>query len=146
MTSRSSALLAVLALAVVSAGCLSGGPLSNGDESTPTLTPASVPTDPAAPDPAATDHPATEPTPTATDGTPTSIPEGWQAAANEPDPNKSIALENDWSEGVSIHLEVVRNATGETVHAITRSNRARTGGCTTPVVPIRTASRSSRSS
>lgn len=103
MDPRSSTLLAVTVLAVLSAGCLSGGPLASGDERTPTHTPAAVPTD---------ETPATDRSPE----TPTQTAFSWQEASNEPDPSKSVRLENDWDRNVSVNLRVVRNATNETVH------------------------------
>jgi hypothetical protein len=87
---------------LVGAGCLSGGP------ATPTGTPEELPsTETSSPDP-----PFTEPhSPSdGARGTP-SI-----SAVEQPDPDKSVHLENRWNESVEVHVTVYRNATGETVY------------------------------
>jgi hypothetical protein len=87
---------------LVGAGCLSGGP------ATPTGTPEELPsTETPSPDP-----PFTEPHSDSDGarGTP-SI-----SAVEQPDPNKSVHLENRWNQSVEVHVTVYRNATGETVY------------------------------
>ncbi|MFC7069788.1 hypothetical protein [Halobaculum lipolyticum] len=50
-----------------------------------------------------------------TTATPSETPAGTEYASQRPDPSQSVTLENWWNQTVSIHLTVVRVATGETV-------------------------------
>lgn len=54
--------------------------------------------------------------PTATQGADTPTPDGHEAATNQPDPDKSVRIENAWTRNVTVHIRVVRDATGGTVH------------------------------
>lgn len=112
MGSHSRYAVVVLVVALLTAGCLSGGPGSRSpaiDERSPGGT-------------AATTAEPTETAPTTSTGTATAEPTetatafSWEQAADQPDPNKSIDLENDLSEPVNVTVRVIRNATGETVH------------------------------
>jgi hypothetical protein len=46
----------------------------------------------------------------------TTQPGSHEHAMNEPDPNKTVLLENDWNRTVEMHVTVIREATNETVH------------------------------
>lgn len=35
---------------------------------------------------------------------------------NQPDPDKSVRLQNEWNQSVGIHIRVIRNGTNKTVH------------------------------
>jgi hypothetical protein len=81
---------ALLALLCLTAGCLSG---VSGD-GTPS---------------------PTAPTGTATT-TATATPSDHHAALDQPDPDKEVVVQNRWNRSVEMHVRVVRDATGETVH------------------------------
>jgi len=98
--------VAVLAFLLLTAGCL-GGPAA-GTGTTPTDVPSATPTP--------TLEPPTE--------TPTPEPYSHEDAMNEPDADKSIVVENGWNRTVEMHVEVVREATNETVHEDTHEVEA----------------------
>lgn len=91
--SSARSLSALLAILLLTAGCLSGVPSE----------PLSSPT-------------SETPTRTEMPGTSTSTPDGHEAAMNQPSPNKSVQLQNEWNRSVEMHVRVVRDATNETVH------------------------------
>ncbi|SMP27501.1 hypothetical protein [Halobellus salinus] len=99
-------LAAALAVLVLVAGCVGPGSPGSGS-ATPTTEP---PTDTAAPTP--------EPdTTTGMGGAGTDTKAvSTRGASNQPDPDKTVRLENAWNQPVDIRIRVVREATDETVH------------------------------
>jgi hypothetical protein len=55
------------------------------------------------------------PSPTTT-ATATTTPSDHHAALDQPDPDKEVVVQNRWNRSVEMHVRVVRDATGETVH------------------------------
>lgn len=99
--------LVALAALLVLGGCLSAGTGGQPQSPTPTQTATGTPT------PTPTEGPASSPAP----ASPTSsTPDGHEQAANQPDPDKHVRLENEWNETVTMRVRVVREATNETVH------------------------------
>lgn len=91
---------ALLALLLLTAGCLSG---VSGD-----ATPSATATETAT---------ATQTqTGTAVTVTATATPWDHRSASKQPDPDKTVTLENRWTERVEMRVRVVREATNETVH------------------------------
>jgi hypothetical protein len=86
VTAPPKSLPVVVALLALAAGCV--GSTSIGD----------------APDATTVDSPADTATPTP------------DRASNQPDPDKTVRLENDWNDSVEIRIRVVREATGQPVH------------------------------
>lgn len=96
MTSSSRLVPVLLAVLFLTAGCLS---------------PASAPEDPSSPTDTVptTTEPPTSPTATTTEC-------GWACLDDQPDPNHSVQLENNWNQSVDVHVRVIRDATNTTVH------------------------------
>lgn len=92
MPSDATPLTVLLAVAVLAAGCL-GAPA-----------PGSAPTD------AGTAAPTATPTP------PSETPPRPEDAAERPDPDHRITVENEWNRSVTVRVTVVREAANETVH------------------------------
>lgn len=106
MTLQSKSLAAVVALLALTAGCV--GPSSVGSGSaTPTPTPEP---------PADTATPTPDPAPGSEASTTETVSVSTQGASNQPDPDKTVRLENAWNRSVEIRIRVVREATNETVH------------------------------
>lgn len=111
--SRSRYLTALLVITLLTAGCISGGP--GGGAPTATDDGEAGPT---------TEGPVADETPTAiseTDGErdsddETATPPSWEHAAEQPDHDKTVFVENHWSENATLDVQVIRNTTGETVH------------------------------
>ena len=99
-------LAVVLAVLTLTAGCVS--PLGTGSGSA-TPTPES---------PAGTSTPTPDPgTTTGMGGSGTDTKAvSTEEASNQPDPDKRVRLENAWNQSVEIRIQVVREATNETVH------------------------------
>lgn len=96
MTSSSRLYPVLLAVLFLTAGCLS--PASAPEDSSSTTD--TVPT-------------TTEPT---TSRTVTTTACGWSCLEDQPDPHHSVRLDNNWNQGVDVHVRVTRGATNTTVH------------------------------
>jgi hypothetical protein len=99
-------LAVVLAVLTLTVGCV--GPPGTGSGSAT-----------ATPEPSAdTATPTPDPDPaTGTDGPDTGAASaGTRGASNQPDPDKTVQLENAWNQSVEIRISVVREAANETVH------------------------------
>jgi hypothetical protein len=108
--SRRSLATAVIAVVLLTAGCLGGTPSSGTESATATPTPTPTPT--------VTEMPGTPtPTPDPTPGeTASATWVGTEHAADQPDADKDVSVENAWNRSVEIDLRVVREATNETVY------------------------------
>lgn len=82
-------LAVLLALLLLTAGCLTAGP---GESRSPSQSP------------------------TQTDGTESRTPFGTHDAMKHPDSDKEVHLENLWNQSVTMHVQVIREATNRTVH------------------------------
>jgi len=97
-------LVVVVAVLALTAGCVGSSPIGDGSE-----TPMS-PVDTATPTPE-------PPTTTKADGSATTTASvNTEGASNEPDPDKPVRLENAWNRSADVRIQVVREATNETVH------------------------------
>ena len=104
VTPQSKSLAVVVAVLALTAGCV--GPSSIGSTSE-TTTPEP---------PAGTARPTPDPAPGSEEPTTETASVSTEGAANQPDPDKRVWLENAWNESVEIRIRVVREATNETVH------------------------------
>lgn len=95
-----------LAVLVLTAGCVGPGSIGNGSETAPPTSPAGTATPTPDPDPTTGMGGAG----TETDSVST------EGASNQPDPDKAVRVENAWNRSVEIRINVVREATNETVH------------------------------
>lgn len=55
-------------------------------------------------------------TPTPESSTPTKTPWSHEQAMEQPDPDKTVQLANEWNQSVTMHVRVIREATNTTVH------------------------------
>ena len=95
-----------LAVLVLTAGCVGPSSVGDGSETAPPTSPAGTATPTPDPDPT---------TGMGGSGTETAFV-GTEGASNQPDPDKSVRVENAWNRSVDVQIRVVREATNETVY------------------------------
>ncbi|WP_336022127.1 hypothetical protein [Halobellus salinisoli] len=104
----------VLSLLLLTAGCLGGVPADGPESETPTPPPTAEPRT-VITDSSATDRSSPGPTPGEQTRPPSTF-EGTAGWSEEPDPDKAVYVENRWNQSVEIRIQVVREATNETVY------------------------------
>ncbi|WP_049987687.1 hypothetical protein [Halobellus rufus] len=113
----SNRLLIALCALLLTAGCLGGVPAdgTGSDTATQTQTPTAEPRSPITDTSSPTDGSPPGPTP-GEQTRPESTFEGTAGWSEQPDPDKAVHVENRWNQSVEIRVQVVREATNETVY------------------------------